>query len=109
MANNVNKGYFRIRTHIFGLNSKNHFLNAFIAWQNPVCRNLLIAYVQYIKNFNMTPRLTGHFSIFGLGYFVFKSFLGIARQKVANFPSLPCLAIPRKDLNTKKTTPKIEK
>ena len=28
----------------------------------------------------MTPRLWGHFSIFGLVFFVFKSLLGIARQ-----------------------------
>ena len=28
----------------------------------------------------MTPRLSGHFSIFGLVFFVLKSLLGIARQ-----------------------------
>ena len=28
----------------------------------------------------MTPRLSGHFSIFSLVFFVLKSFLGIARQ-----------------------------
>ena len=28
----------------------------------------------------MTPRLSGHFSIFGLVFFVHKSLLGIARQ-----------------------------
>ena len=28
----------------------------------------------------MTPMLSGHFSIFGLVFFVFKSLLGIARQ-----------------------------
>ena len=28
----------------------------------------------------MTPRLSGHFSIFGLLFFVFKSLLGISRQ-----------------------------
>ena len=28
----------------------------------------------------MTPRVSGHFSIFGLVFFVFKSLLGIARQ-----------------------------
>ena len=28
----------------------------------------------------MTPRLSGHFSTFGLVFFVFKSLLGIARQ-----------------------------
>ena len=28
----------------------------------------------------MTPRLSGHFSIFGLIFFVLKSLLGIARQ-----------------------------
>ena len=28
----------------------------------------------------MTPRLPGHFSIFGLVFFVLKSLLGIARQ-----------------------------
>ena len=28
----------------------------------------------------MTPRLSGHFSLFGLGLFVLKSLLGIARQ-----------------------------
>ena len=57
----------------------------------------------------MTPRLTGHFSIFVLVFFVLKFFLGIARQKIANFPRLHCLAIPRKDLSTKKTKPNIEK
>ena len=57
----------------------------------------------------MTPRLTGHFSIFVLVFFVLKSFLGIARQKIANFPRVHCLAIPRRDLSTKKTKPNIEK
>ena len=28
----------------------------------------------------MTPRFSGHFSIFGLAFFVLKSLLGIARQ-----------------------------
>ena len=28
----------------------------------------------------MTPRLSGHFSISGFGFFVLKSFLGIARK-----------------------------
>ena len=28
----------------------------------------------------MTPRLSGHFSIFGLVFFVLKALLGIARQ-----------------------------
>ena len=32
------------------------------------------------KNLNMTPRLSGHISIFGLVFFVRKSLLGIARQ-----------------------------
>ena len=32
-----------------------------------------------ILNSNMTLRLSGHFSIFGLVFFVLKSFLGIAR------------------------------
>ena len=31
-------------------------------------------------NSNLTPRLSGHFSIFGLVFFVLKSFLGISRQ-----------------------------
>ena len=31
-------------------------------------------------NSNMTRRLSGHFSVFGLVFFVLKSFLGIARQ-----------------------------
>ena len=31
-------------------------------------------------NSNMTPRLSGHFSMFGLVFFVLKSLLGIARQ-----------------------------
>ena len=31
-------------------------------------------------NSNMTRRLSGHFSVFGLVFFVFKSLLGIARQ-----------------------------
>ena len=29
----------------------------------------------------MTPRLSGHFSIFGLVFFVLKSLLGIVRQR----------------------------
>ena len=33
-----------------------------------------------ILNSNATPRLSGHFSIFGLVFFVFKSILGIVRQ-----------------------------
>ena len=33
-----------------------------------------------IKNSNMTPTLSGHFSTFGLVFFVLKSLLGIARQ-----------------------------
>ena len=32
------------------------------------------------ENSNMTPRLSGHFPIFGLVFFVLKSLLGIARQ-----------------------------
>ena len=32
-----------------------------------------IAHVLYIKNSNITPRLSGNFSIFGLVFFVFKS------------------------------------
>ena len=32
------------------------------------------------KNSDMTPRLSGHFSIFGLVFFVLKSLLGIAKQ-----------------------------
>ena len=32
------------------------------------------------SNSNMTPRLSGHFSIFGLVSFVLSSLLGIARQ-----------------------------
>ena len=32
-------------------------------------------------NSNMTPRLSGHFSIFGLVFFVLKSLLGVARQQ----------------------------
>ena len=35
----------------------------------------IIAHFRY-----MTPRLSGHFSIFGLVFFVFKSLLRIARQ-----------------------------
>ena len=31
-------------------------------------------------NSNMTPRLSGHFSVFGLVFFVLKSLLRIARQ-----------------------------
>ena len=31
------------------------------------------------QNSNMTPRLSGHFSIFGLVFFVFKSRLGTGR------------------------------
>ena len=50
---------------------------------------------------NMTPRLSGYFSIFGVVFFVFKSFLGIARQGSGGKFATFCLAIPRKDLNTK--------
>ena len=32
------------------------------------------------ENSNKTPRLSGHFSIFSLVFFVLKSFLGTARQ-----------------------------
>ena len=32
------------------------------------------------SNSNMTPRLSGHFSIFGLAFSVLNSLLGIARQ-----------------------------
>ena len=32
------------------------------------------------KNSDMTPRLSGHFSIFSLVFFVLKSLLGIAKQ-----------------------------
>ena len=32
------------------------------------------------QNSNMTPRLSGHFSVFSLIFFVLKSPLGIARQ-----------------------------
>ena len=32
------------------------------------------------ENSKMTPRLSDHFSIFGVGFFVLKSLLGIARQ-----------------------------
>ena len=32
------------------------------------------------SNSNMTPRLSSHFSIFGLVFFVLNSLLGIARQ-----------------------------
>ena len=34
---------------------------------------VLIAHGRYIKNSNMTPRLSGHFSTFGLVFFVLKS------------------------------------
>ena len=37
-----------------------------------------IFFIQY--NANMTPRLSGHFSIFGLVFVVLKSLLGIERQ-----------------------------
>ena len=43
------------------------------------CRRYVIAHVQILK-FNMASRLSGHFSIFGLVFFVLKSLLGIARQ-----------------------------
>ena len=40
-------------------------------------------------NSNMTPRLSGHFCIFGSVFFVLKSLLGITRQwsrkKISNF------------------------
>ena len=57
----------------------------------------------------MTPRLSGYFSIFGLVFFVLKSFLGIARQWTRGKFAIFCLAIPRKDLSTKKTKTNIEK
>ena len=37
-------------------------------------------YPTIYQNGNMTPRLSGHFSLFGLVFFVLKSLLGIARQ-----------------------------
>ena len=44
-------------------------------WRRP------IAHVRYIKILTwQTPRLSGHFSIFGLVFFVLKSLLGIARH-----------------------------
>ena len=58
---------------------------------------------------NRTPRLSGHFSIFGVVFFVLKSFLGIARQGSGGKFATFCLAIPRKDLSTKKTKLNIEK
>ena len=39
-----------------------------------------IAYVRFIKISTMTPRISVHFYIFGLVFFVLKSLLGIARQ-----------------------------
>ena len=40
-------------------------------------------------NSNMTPRLSGHFSIFGLVFFVLKSLLRIVRQwSLENIPIL---------------------
>ena len=46
----------------------------------PMFDRVLIAHVRYVKNPNMTPRPSCHFSIFGLVFFVLKSLLGIARQ-----------------------------
>ena len=40
----------------------------------------MIAHVRYAKISNMTPRLSGHFSVFGSLFFVLKSLLEIARQ-----------------------------
>ena len=40
----------------------------------------LYAHVRYIRSANMTPRLSGHFSIFPLVFFVLKPLLENARQ-----------------------------
>ena len=40
----------------------------------------LKAHVRYIKICNITAMLSGHFSIFGLVFFLLNSLLGIARQ-----------------------------
>ena len=44
-----------------------------------------------------------------LRYFKILTLNGGLRFKIANFSRLYCLAIPRRDLNTKKTKPKVEK
>ena len=46
----------------------------------------------------MNPRLSGHFSVFGLVFFVFKSLLGIARQRKAGDGAFGYLASPVKGL-----------
>ena len=43
-------------------------------------QNDLYAHVRYIRSANMTPRLSGHFSIFPLVFFVLKPLLENARQ-----------------------------
>ena len=40
----------------------------------------LYAHVRYMRSANMTPRLSGHFSIFPLVFFVLKPLLENARQ-----------------------------
>ena len=42
-------------------------------------------------------------------YIKIQVYLRSSRDKIANFSRLYCLAIPRRDLSTKKTKPNIEK
>ena len=58
---------------------------------------------------SLSDNLSQHSCIFGLVFFVLKSFLGIARQWTRGKFAIFCLAIPRKDLSTKKTKTNIEK
>ena len=49
-----------------------------IKWSNVVINSQSLTNQ---NNSNRTPRLYGHFSIFGFVFFVLKSLLGIARQQ----------------------------
>ena len=54
----------------------------------------------------MTPRLSGHFSIFGLVFFVLKSLPGIARQwSPEKFAGPRMLGVVGSEVQTDATTP----
>ena len=60
-----------------------------IKWSNVVINSQSLTNQ---NNSNRTPRLYGHFSIFGFVFFVLKSLLGIARQQSRkNFEPKACL------------------
>ena len=68
----VKKGYGVIKT-VPWCNSTQHWPSLSLVFQNS-------ARSKY-QNSSMTPRLSGHFSIFGFVFFVRKSLLGIASQQ----------------------------